>query len=79
MDCFRQEYTHHLPFLKLTVPEWIENRIKGGEVGGLRSALFVLPDDPRLLATWAQLSLRKRSLPTLTPTKPAVLAAKPIF
>ncbi len=38
------------PFSKLTVPEWIENRIKEGEVEGLRSAVFVQPDNPRLLA-----------------------------
>ena len=38
------------PFSKLTVPEWIENRIRDGDLEGLRSALFVQPNNPRLLA-----------------------------
>jgi len=34
----------------LTVPEWIENRIKDGTIDGLRSAMQINPANPRLTA-----------------------------
>ena len=36
------------PFSKLTVPEWIENRIKEGTYEGLRTAIQMDPANPRL-------------------------------
>ena len=38
------------PFSKLTVPEWIENRIKEGTFEGLRAAMLVDPANARLIA-----------------------------
>jgi hypothetical protein len=38
------------PFSKLTVPEWIENRIKEGTFEGLRAAIQMDPADARLAA-----------------------------
>jgi hypothetical protein len=38
------------PFAKLTVPEWIENRIKEGTVESLRAAIQMDPANARLIA-----------------------------
>jgi hypothetical protein len=38
------------PFSKLTVPEWVENRIKDGTLDGLRAAVLVDPVNARLSA-----------------------------
>ena len=38
------------PFSKLTVPEWIENRIKEGTLESLRAAIQVDPANARLIA-----------------------------
>jgi hypothetical protein len=38
------------PFSKLTVPEWIKNRIKEGTLGSLRAAIQMDPANARLVA-----------------------------
>jgi hypothetical protein len=38
------------PFSKLTVPEWVENRIKADTLDDLRAAIFVNPVNARLAA-----------------------------
>jgi hypothetical protein len=38
------------PFSQVTVPEWLENRIKEGTVEGLRTALQVDPANARVTA-----------------------------
>jgi hypothetical protein len=39
------------PFSDLTVPEWIDNRIKEGTLAGLREAMQISLGNPRLTAT----------------------------
>src|SRR4030095_7648544 len=38
------------PFSEVTVPEWVENRIKEGTVEGLRAALQIDPANARVTA-----------------------------
>ena len=38
------------PFSQITVPEWLENRIKEGTVEGLRAAMQVDPANARITA-----------------------------
>jgi hypothetical protein len=55
------------PFSQLTVPEWIENRIKEGTPDGLRAAILVDPSNARLAAHFglalANIALAKQANP----------------
>jgi hypothetical protein len=55
------------PFSKLTVPVWIENRIKEGTLESLRSAIQMDPANARLIVYFglalANLALAERSDP----------------
>ena len=55
------------PFSKLTVPEWIENRIKEGTLESLRTAIQMDPANARLIAHFgmalANLAVAKKTDP----------------